>query len=318
MNMKKWFLMMAVMGAMPLSVMAQYDDDMYFVPSKKSVENTVVKPATVERSTYYSGSSRDVDEYNRMGGSYYQALPADSASDIIDFAGGVGVYPDSLQMGDDFQLTREMSRWDGYDPGESFWAGYYAGRATRWGWHSPWYYSSFYPWYDPWYDPWYYAGWYDPWYYGGWYGPYGYYGYYGWHRPYYYGWYAPVYHGTHYAGVTGTRSHGRGHVAAAPRGISNGRTTTHSAGTFGGSRLGRSTTTRTTTTNRATTTTNSSRNSNFGGNRATTTTSPTRTSSASSSSGGSFGGSRSSGGGSFGGGGGSRSSGGGGSFGGRR
>ena len=40
--------------------------------------------------------------------------------DTIDFDGQMGVYPDSLQ---DFQLTREMSRWDG-------WAGGDGGKAT--------------------------------------------------------------------------------------------------------------------------------------------------------------------------------------------
>ena len=175
------FFMLLILGVMPMTMMAQ-DDDMYFVPSKSS------RPAptyTSSRSVYYSGSHRSVDEYNRRGGSYYQVLPTDSAgNDIIDFIGGKGVYPDSTSV-EDFALTRQMTRYDGYEPSSSYWSGYYDGRRDSWGWHSPWFYSSYYPWYDSywyWHDPWYYGyyGWY-----GGWYSPW-HYSYY-WNRPY--GWY---------------------------------------------------------------------------------------------------------------------------------
>ena len=169
--MKKWFLLIFVVGVMPLTMMAQ-DDDMYFVPSKRSAQRAAVDYGS-PRDTYYSGSNRDVDEYNRRG-SFYEMLPADTLGDIINFSGGLGIYPDSTL--NDYQLTQQMSRFDGYEPGESFWAGYVAGRRDSW--HSPWYYSSYYPFYDPWYwDSWY---WYDPWYYGGWYG--------GWHGGWGYSW----------------------------------------------------------------------------------------------------------------------------------
>ena len=114
--------------------MAQ-DDDMYFVPSKKSsatVTNTnrygnsgsYNRP----RDTYYSGSNRSIDEYNRRGGSYYQVIPGDTtANDIINFSAVEGVYPDST-IQDDYALTREMSRWDGYEPESSYWEGYADGR----------------------------------------------------------------------------------------------------------------------------------------------------------------------------------------------
>ena len=187
-------LVSLVLGALPLTMMAQ-DDDMYFVPTKKTVERTQAAFGT-PRSTYYSGSDRSVDEYNRrgMGGSYYQVVPTDStASDVIDFSAERGVYPDSMQT-EDFALTRQMSRYDGYEPDLAYRAGYDDGRRDSWAWHSPWYYSSYYPWYDSWYDPWYgyhgwYSSWYDPWYYDYyWHRPYGWYGgYYGYYRPYYYG-----------------------------------------------------------------------------------------------------------------------------------
>ena len=196
--MKKWFLMSLILGAMPLSMMAQ-NDDMYFVPSKAAVEKA--RAASASRGTYYIGSNRSIDEYNRQG-SYYQALPD---SDIIDFAPVQGVYPDSTQ---DYAITRDLMRYEGYEPNNSFWEGYNAGRRDSWygyGWTSPWYSSYYYGWYDPFYYPWY-GTLYDPWYYG-YYSPYYYrYGYYGWGHPYYYGYYGgggPGYAAYNRSGGTG-------------------------------------------------------------------------------------------------------------------
>ena len=360
-------LVSLILGALPLTMMAQ-DDDMYFVPSKKSSVSTTTVRTVRPAPTFYSGSNRSVDEYNRRGGSYYEVLPTDSAgNDIISFNGELGVYPDSNAV-EDFALTREMSRWDGYEPDPNAYAeGCRDGRRDSWSlysWHSPWFYSSYYPWYDSywyWRDPWYYGGWYDPWYYS-WYDPW-YYGY-GYDRPWYnsywYGgyYYPHYYYGgvvSYYNGPAGTERHGRISYSG-PRGSSNGRSTTYSAGTFGWRSIGSATAGRTSSfggsrsssaaSTRSASTSSTRRVSsnaygNFGGSR---TTSPSRTtttnssntrstytppapsissSSSSSSSGsfgggGSFGGSRSSGGGggSFGGGGGGSR--GGGSFGGRR
>lgn len=203
--MKKLLMLLVLATAMPLASMAQ-DDDVYFTPSKapKEVEKA-------EKPTYYSGSNRDVDEYNHRGhlNSWYQKIGSDSlGNDIITFQGGPGVYPDSVygdtayvypgsarfSNDDDYTYTRRMSRWDGYyDPW--FYSNYYYG---------PWRYG----WYDPWYDPWYYGytGWYDPWYYGygGWYSPW----YYGWGYPYYHGWYDPYYWGGGYVAYRGGRNSG--------------------------------------------------------------------------------------------------------------
>lgn len=338
------FLVSLILGALPLTMVAQ-DDDMYFVPSKKTVKSTTTMRSSARPApTFHSGSNRSVDEYNRRGGSYYQVLPADTAgrsaqgsNDIIDFSGELGVYPDSAAAGDDFALTREMSRWDGYEP-DAYLEGYRDGRresSLTIGWHSPWFYSSYYPWYDSywyWHDPWYYTGWYDPWYYS-WYDPW-YYGY-GYYRPWYHSyWYGGYYHPhyyygggvSHYDGPTGTQRHGRISYSS-PRGVSNGRTTAYSSGRFGGRALDANRTsgtfgsTRSASTGARSTSTRSS-SSRFGGNAATrtynnsssqSTRSYTPSTPSSSGSAGSFGGSRSSSG-SFGGGsfGGSRSSGGGG------
>ena len=175
--MKKLLLTLGLVCALPVLTMAQ-TDDLYFSTSK------VTKRSSVDDTpTYYAGSNRNVDEYNRRGKfrSYYQKIGSDSlGNDIITFRAGNGVYPDSSYIDtayvypgsarfdeDDYSYTRRMSRWDGF--------------------YDPWFYGYYGPWRYGWYDPWYYGywGWADPWYYGyygGWYG-------YGWYNPWYYGYY---------------------------------------------------------------------------------------------------------------------------------
>ena len=195
--MKKIFLFSILMGALPLSMVAQ--DDMYFSPKKKSAEK--VTTSGMPKDTYYSGSNRSVDEYNRRGSSY-EVIDVDSLNDIIDFSAVQGVYPDSTES-EDYALTRKMQRFEDYDlsANAAYRAGYNAGR-----WYSPWYYSR-YGWLDPWYygswslyDPWFwdYAYIYSPYYSWGWGGPY-YYGY------YHYGWGGYPYYSTTYFGVGAPR-----------------------------------------------------------------------------------------------------------------
>ena len=279
MNMKKLMMSLLLLGALPFTTMAQ-DDDMYFVPSKESKARDAYQYGMPSK-TYYSGSSRSTDEYNRR---MIGAVPSDSVgNDIIDFSAVRGVYPDSVapvEQSEDYQLTRRMSRFDDYTPTQAYWDGFRDGR-----WSSPWYYNSWYSWYD--YDPWYwnspyYYSWYSPWYYG-WNSPW----YYGYYRPWNYGWGYPYYYG--------------GPIYSARVSTHQGRRTN-----VGTSRPVRTTTSRTvrTTTNRTT----------YDNNRSFDTSRSSNVSS------GSFGGSRSSGG-SFGGGGGAgggRSASGGRSFGGRR
>ena len=291
----KRLILLTLISALAQGMMAQ-DDDMYFVPTKKNVAREA-STYGMPKSTYYSGSDRSVDDYNRRAMTTVE--PLDSAgNDIIDFSAVRGVYPDSAYSdveNQDYQLTRQMSRFDDYTPSQAYWDGYRAGR-----WSSPWY-SSYYGWYDPWYydhwywhDPWmyssWYGGWYDPWYYGGWYSPWrhGWYG--GWHGG---GWYGGGYHGgggrswsrtgvTHHKGTSAQRGTSLGGY----RSGSGARTTTgvgnsgNAPRTYGGN------------------------NGSLGGNRSSS-------SWGGSSSGGSFGGSRSSSGG-------GRSVGGGHSYGGRR
>lgn len=317
--MKRLFFLLTVLGAMPLSALAQ--DDLYFTPTSKTRGSETEKPA------YYCGSKQSVDKYNRRGQlrSMYQKIGNDSLSNgIVNFPVGFGMKPDSVYSDstfygpslndDDYAYSRRMSRWDGfYDP----WLRYYYG---PWG-YNPWYYG-----YAGWYDPWYYGygGWYDPWYYGyaGWYGPW-----YGWYSPWYYsGWYGwgyPYYGWYDWGWPRGGYAYGGGN----PRGYTGSRTWGY--GDRGGSNVtfGRGGV-RTTGNNGNTYTWGSSRNRSFGGR--TTTTRPVQnnntfgTATRSSSFGGSFGGGSfgggSFGGGSFGGGfgGGHSAGGGGGHFGGGR
>lgn len=188
------------------------DDDLYFTPSKKSIKSKVTQITEPEElpSTYYCGSDRDVDEYNRRGNlkSYYQKIGTDSlGNDIIEFHVGDGsypevgdtsyVYPGSAQYDetedDAFVYSRLMGRFDGfygwYDP---FFSNY---------WYGP-YWRSYYGWYNPYY----YYGWYDPWIYSCWYG-------WGWSYPYHYygwaGWYPGHYYGGR-RGFSGTHNHTAG------------------------------------------------------------------------------------------------------------
>ena len=292
--MRKLFMLSVIALVLPVSTMAQ-DDDMYFVPTKKNVEKAKANYG-MPQNTYYSGSNRSVDEYNRR---YSQVMPIDSVgNDIIDFDGTMGAYPDST--GGDYKYTRMMSRWDDYDWKDGYRAGYADGRfGSRWGWggYYP-YYSGWYGgWYDPWYDPWYYggygywgyAGWYDPWYAWGWGYPHYWHGHY-WHG----GWY-PSYGISVGRRVTGTRNHstaGSGYNYRRYNSIGGNRNTAGS------------------TVNRTNGNVNTDRNYNFGGARNQSTGTYQNT------------GSSSSRGASFGGGGGARSGGssggGGGRFGGGR
>lgn len=237
--MKKFILLSISLGLLPFTMVAQ-DDDLYFKPKK------VVRDRSEQVDTRsYSGSNRDVDEYNRRGKywSHYQVVGKDAkGNDIIQMQKGWGVYPDSTYMDttfvgkyydrvldeDDFRYSQRMSRWDGfYDP---WYARYAWGYGPYWNYGSYWSYGSRwnFGWYGGYYDPWF-----DPWfdgYYGGYYGV-PYYGYAGWYGPRYYGYpyYGyPYYGGSYYVSYSrpvGTRNHSY-----------DGASSAFPSGTFGGSR----------------------------------------------------------------------------------
>ena len=202
---------------MPMAATAQ--DDMYFVPTKDNVKKASQKYG-MPKDTYYCGSNRDVDEYNRRLRSTVEVIDGDTiATDIISFDPVNGEYPDTLatMQQEDYKCTRSMSRWDDYEVSNAYWHGYTDGRFNRWyGWstfYDPWYYSSWYGWYDPWlYSSWY-GGWYGPWH-GGWYG-----GWYGWDDPWYYGYWGG-YYPHHHVVIGGGGSHDMASSSFRSRGTS--------------------------------------------------------------------------------------------------
>ena len=241
--MKKKVLLSVILGALPLAMMAQ--DDLYFTPKKaaKEAKSSVEKEKVADDGpTYYSGSGRSDDEYNRLGEfrSYYEKVGTDSlGNDIIEFHPGKGYQEESDEYQyneeDDFSLSRHMSRFeDTYCPYDPWLFSRYGFGPYWWGAR---YYWDYYPWFSSWYDPWYgYYGWYYPWY-SHWYSPW-YYGYYGWGYPYgYWGGYGGYWggygggityvdHGYNH-GITGTSGHG--HVYRPGFGG-------HGSGTFSGAR----------------------------------------------------------------------------------
>ena len=223
--MKKFVLLAVLVAAMPLTTMAQ-DDDLYFNPKQEAKKEAALREQRAKAyarvravrdslyAIYWSGSPRSVDEYNRNGRilSHYQGITTDSlGNDIISFRLEKGVKPDSIyddeafaqkfiNQDEDFEYTRDLSRWDGYyNPWfyDYYGVGPYYWRSGYWGWRNPWrygYYAGWYdPWFDPFYDPWYYgyAGWY-----GGWYSPW--YGWGGYYNPWYWG--GPMIGHVHYSG----------------------------------------------------------------------------------------------------------------------
>ena len=61
------FFLALLLGVMPLAMWAQ-EDDLYFTPKKKVAQKTVDKDKAAQQlTTYYVGSNRSVDEYNRRG-----------------------------------------------------------------------------------------------------------------------------------------------------------------------------------------------------------------------------------------------------------
>lgn len=238
--MKKLLLILALAGVMPATVMAQ--DDMYFVPGSSQEETTPKNEPTVQRNftSYYIGSSRDVDEYNRYGklNSYYQKIGTDSlGNDIVTFNTGDGTYGDSTLVdtayiypgsavfedyddGNDYTYTRRMSMYDDY-----------------YGWYNPWSYgygwSPYSSYWGGYYSPW--SSWYSGWGYGFGYPYYGYgygfgYPYYGW--GYGYPYYGGGYYGGYYGGGYSYYPSRGGHTGTLS-GISRGRYSGNSGSTSG-------------------------------------------------------------------------------------
>ncbi|MCR5179749.1 MAG: hypothetical protein K6C30_00810 [Bacteroidaceae bacterium] len=251
-------LMAAVLLVLPFSGWAQ--DDVYFVPKKKTQSERGLTQRQEQSQRYLpveiiyeddydtddtlniSGSSRDVDEYNRRrtpgsqltgqlvenpDGSYTYRVPAEDTLYVMNDSTAITTegfaqelytrgYEDGVADGEDYAYSRRIGRFAYSDV--------YA---------SPWYYSY--------YDPFYYDDWY--------YHPYhGYYGLYHWgYRPYWgYGIYDPYwrwnygYYGGYYGWGGGYRYHGRtGRGGYNPRGSFSGSRGGGARGGRAGSYTGR-------------------------------------------------------------------------------
>lgn len=251
--MKKLIFLTLIAGLIPIAIQAQ-NDDLYFTPSKNVDKQTT--PRSNERSKvssdYYSGSLRDVDEYNRRPvHSYYETTSKDSlGNDIIEFHSGLEdekyiTSGSEYDMESEYAYSRRMSRFDDYLWHYPWHGGYYdyygyspywylrRGGYFRWygyyGLYDPFFYDWRYP-YGYWYYPYwgyhrYYDGWYSSWY-GNWYG--------GGYYPYYGSYYVRYRNDNGIAG-RGTGSGGGGHRGS----FSGSRRGTSSVNVGHGSRSGR-------------------------------------------------------------------------------
>lgn len=185
--MKQFIALFAIIFS--CSAMAVAQDDVYFVSSKKKADKKVVTsdvvdedaparyrvPAThtvtttqttttqttttEEDDTYYCGSMRSVDEYNRRD--RFNSAYATHLKDSLRFEDSIAA------IREDYEHSKKMKRFDGYNnitlivnaPLFDVWVD---------PWYDPWFYDPWYrpfsfswgvrvydPWYNPWYDPWY-------------------------------------------------------------------------------------------------------------------------------------------------------------------
>lgn len=239
MMMKKILILILMAQMLPDTLLAQ-NDDMYFVPKeKKEIKKVRTLPAVVTRDTYYCGSDRDVDEYNRrpsrinsslvkvgvdsLGNDVFQFVSGNDSltGDSLSRRGeGRSIEPGGYEAEEDYRCTRRMQRFDGYGGGGMDYDDYcyaynrgYVDGLTSWnvsfGWYDPWWYSSRYYGWSGWYNS-FYFGWHGPWF-GGWYDPW----YPGWHNHWYPGGYYPSVR--YYSGITGTSNHSRGAYGSSRR-----------------------------------------------------------------------------------------------------
>ena len=259
--MRKLLLVSALACLGTINMSAQ--DDMYFTATKAEREAQKVAAEQArqreirlqqvrearDRAAYenaiavmYSGSDRDVDEYNRRKRHSYSSTEVvrkdSTASDVIDFSAGTGQYPDSAyidsvnngnmhnygrrgynggDIDDDYTCSRRLHRFEGRPVIIEVVV------------NDPWYWDPWYidPWYDPyWHDSWFWGpGWYigwNSWWHRGWYGP-------GWWGPgWHHGWYGPGWGVPyrHYTALTRQGAHRYGYGSGSHH-VRSGSGTTH-------------------------------------------------------------------------------------------
>lgn len=228
-------LVLPLMAFLAVANTAWAQDDVYFVPTKKALQQE--KQQTVRRYNYEtypqsddtfeyddwadgrSNGSRDVDEYNRRQKSdkkyrnndysadYYDVEEQNMTGRIVRFRSPRGVIIASPYYYDYYYDLAYYDPWFS-NWGWNRWYGWYDPFYVGFGWgYSPWRYSS---WYSPWYSGWGYS-WYGGWGWKSWYSPY-YYGYYGWggyHGWHHYGYNSfGRYNGVYYGSMSGSNNTG--------------------------------------------------------------------------------------------------------------
>ena len=236
----KGYLFLAVMiCSFPLLASAQ--SDVYYIPTKKVKTITRTDSNGEEVYTYsakavkesnatakYYSDNRDVDEYNRRGGSSASGVASNQESLTDEDETYVADDPQAIE---DYKYSKHIIRF--YSPRRGImisspyywdicyndvWDVYYDGWAYGLPSYAYWTYA-----YDPWYYNhwWYRSCWDFTW---GWHSPWYSYSYWGWGRPIYWGWSRPVYyHHSHYRYGRPMWSHGGYHRYAPGFGRYGGR-----------------------------------------------------------------------------------------------
>ena len=180
--MKSSLIAILVTACLPMAMLAQTDDDMYFVPKKKSKAQSVKTASRAPSRTvravhvnstedasadttadYHVGDLRDVDEYNRRGSSS-ESVTARMSGDTLYVTSSDGKV--TAYTGDGGETEVQTQDNDNYY-GDNYYDDdfHYSARLHRYHgyyYRDPFFWDYTYGWYDPWYDPWY--GWYAPYY----------------------------------------------------------------------------------------------------------------------------------------------------------
>jgi hypothetical protein len=226
MSMKKFVFVSLMMACLPFLAMAQTNDDLYFIPKKKTekkvTSGTPAKvviekekaPVTVYESPVSTvvvkdarGNVRDVDEYNRRYTSrdntfeveddtlYIEEKPYNERGEWVNgFEGSQSDYEYAMRI-----VRFRNPRYAIPVSSPLYWEVLYALPSWEWNVFDDGLYAYVFPTYTNrlWWN-WRFSyswGWHSPWYYDSWYGP-GYW--YGWHSPYHHHHYHHHHH-PHYA-----------------------------------------------------------------------------------------------------------------------
>lgn len=212
MSMKKMTLISLLMALMPFIVMAQSNDDLYFIPKKKAEKKTtkVVVEGNKQTTAVYAspgttvvvkdaqGNARDVDEYNRRYTSrdntftlendtlYIEEKPYNERGEWVNgFEGSQSDYEYAMRI-----VRFRNPRYAIPVSSPLYWEVVYALPSWDWNVYDDGLYAYVFPsytnrlWFDWRFD--YSWRWHRPWYYGS------------WHSPYWYGHYWGVGHWGHH------------------------------------------------------------------------------------------------------------------------